>query len=175
MEFLKNGGVIWITGLAGSGKSYIAEALCKKLKEKYNNIIYLDGDELRDLLGYYGYDKQSRIEMSIKRSKFAHFLSSQNMLVIVSTISMWNEIYEYNKKTLKNYFEVYIKCDFEELKRRDKKNLYSKTLKGEISNVVGIDIAFDEPKSNLIIDNTHMIELDNKISYILTALKIPKN
>ncbi|HDZ4953767.1 TPA: adenylyl-sulfate kinase, partial [Campylobacter jejuni] len=60
-------------------------------------------------------------------------------------------------------------------KRRDKKNLYSKTLKGEISNVVGIDIAFDEPKSNLIIDNTHMIELDNKISYILTALKIPKN
>ncbi|HDZ4937526.1 adenylyl-sulfate kinase [Campylobacter jejuni] len=175
MEFLKNGGVIWITGLAGSGKSYIAEALCKKLKEKYNNIIYLDGDELRNLLGYYGYDKQSRIEMSIKRSKFAHFLSSQNMLVIVSTISMWNEIYEYNKKTLKNYFEVYIKCDFEELKRRDKKNLYSKTLKGEISNVVGIDIAFDEPKSNLIIDNTHMIELDNKISYILTALKIPKN
>ncbi|EFC33296.1 TPA: adenylyl-sulfate kinase [Campylobacter jejuni] len=175
MEFLKNGGVIWITGLAGSGKSYIAEALCKKLKEKYNNIIYLDGDELRDLLGYYGYDKQSRIEMSIKRSKFAHFLSSQNMLVIVSTISMWNEIYEYNKKTLKNYFEIYIKCDFEELKRRDKKNLYSKTLKGEISNVVGIDIAFDEPKSNLIIDNTHMIELDNKISYILTALKIPKN
>ncbi|HDZ5095726.1 TPA: adenylyl-sulfate kinase [Campylobacter jejuni] len=175
MEFLKNGGVIWITGLAGSGKSYIAEALCKKLKEKYNNIIYLDGDELRDLLGYYGYDKQSRIEMSIKRSKFAHFLSSQNMLVIVSTISMWNEIYEYNKKTLKNYFEIYIKCDFEELKRRDKKNLYSKTLKGEISNVVGIDIAFDEPKSNLIIDNTHMIELNNKISYILTALKIPKN
>lgn len=175
MEFLKNGGVIWITGLAGSGKSYIAEALCKKLKEKYNNIIYIDGDELRDLLGYYGYDKQSRIEMSIKRSKFAHFLSSQNMLVIVSTISMWNEIYEYNKKTLKNYFEIYIKCDFEELKRRDKKNLYSKTLKGEISNVVGIDIAFDEPKSNLIIDNTHMIELDNKISYILTALKIPKN
>ncbi|HDZ5065742.1 TPA: adenylyl-sulfate kinase [Campylobacter jejuni] len=175
MEFLKNGGVIWITGLAGSGKSYIAEALCKKLKEKYNNIIYLDGDELRDLLGYYGYDKQSRIKMSIKRSKFAHFLSSQNMLVIVSTISMWNEIYEYNKKTLKNYFEIYIKCDFEELKRRDKKNLYSKTLKGEISNVVGIDIAFDEPKSNLIIDNTHMIELDNKISYILTALKIPKN
>ncbi|HEG8189996.1 TPA: adenylyl-sulfate kinase, partial [Campylobacter jejuni] len=106
--------------------SYIAEALYKKLKEKYNNIIYLDGDELRDLLEHYGYDKQSRIDMSIKRSKFAHFLSSQNMLVIVSAISMWNEIYEHNKKTLKNYFEIYIKCDFEELKKRDKKNLYSK-------------------------------------------------
>lgn len=123
MDFFKNGGVIWITGLAGSGKSYIAEALYKKLKEKYNNIIYLDGDELRDLLEHYGYDKQSRIDMSIKRSKFAHFLSSQNMLVIVSAISMWNEIYEHNKKTLKNYFEIYIKCDFEELKKRDKKKL----------------------------------------------------
>lgn len=55
-----------------------------------------------------------------------------------------------------------------------KKNLYSKNLKGEISNVVGMDIDFDEPKSNLIIDNTYMTELDNKISYILTALKEKK-
>ncbi|EAL7561575.1 adenylyl-sulfate kinase, partial [Campylobacter jejuni] len=47
-------------------------------------------------------------------------------------------------------------------------------LKGEISNVVGMDIDFDEPKSNLIIDNTYMTELDNKISYILTALKEKK-
>ncbi|EAI9225337.1 adenylyl-sulfate kinase, partial [Campylobacter coli] len=103
MQFITKGGVIWLTGLAGSGKSCIAEALYQKLKEKYDNIIYLDGDEFRELLGYYKYDKQSRIEVSIKRSKFAHFLSSQNMLVIVSAISMWDEIYRYNRKTLKNY------------------------------------------------------------------------
>ncbi|MBZ7941013.1 MULTISPECIES: adenylyl-sulfate kinase [Campylobacter] len=171
MQNLKNGGVIWLTGLAGSGKSYIAEELCRKLKEKLNNIIYLDGDELRDLLGHYGYEKEGRIEVSLKRSNFAHFLSSQEMIVIVSTISMWNEIYSYNRKRLKNYFEIYIKCDFEELKRRDKKGLYSGAIQGDIKNVVGVDIDFDEPCSDLIIDNSKLDNLEEKVSTILNSLQ----
>lgn len=170
MQFITKGGVIWLTRLAGSGKSCIAEALYQKLKEKYDNIIYLDGDEFRELLGYYKYDKQSRIEVSIKRSKFAHFLSSQNMLVIVSAISMWDEIYRYNRKTLKNYYEIYIKCDIEELKKRDKKRLYSKALSGKISNVVGIDINYDEPNADLILDNSKLDLLDEKVDRILQAL-----
>lgn len=92
------------------------------------------------------------------------------MIVIVSAISMWNEIYEYNRKYLKNYFEIYIKCEFEELKRRDKKNLYTQALKGEISNVVGVDIPYDEPNADLVIDNTQMAALDDKVCLILTAL-----
>lgn len=174
MQFITKGGVIWLTGLAGSGKSCIAEALYQKLKEKYDNIIYLDGDEFRELLGHYKYDKQSRIEVSIKRSKFAHFLSSQNMLVIVSTISMWDEIYRYNRKTLKNYYEIYIKCDIEELKKRDKKRLYSEVLSGKISNVVGIDINYDEPNADLILDNSKLNLLDEKVDRILQALSTQK-
>ncbi|MBZ7948438.1 adenylyl-sulfate kinase [Campylobacter sp. RM9929] len=171
MQNLKNGGVIWLTGLAGSGKSYIAEELCRKLKEKLNNIIYLDGDELRDLLGHYGYEKEERIEVSLKRSNFAHFLSSQGMIVIISAISMWNEIYTYNRKRLKNYFEIYIKCDFEELKRRDKKGLYSGAIQGDIKNVVGVDIDFDEPCPDLIIDNSKLDNLEEKVSTILNSLQ----
>ncbi|MBZ7939194.1 adenylyl-sulfate kinase [Campylobacter sp. W0014] len=171
MQDLKNGGVIWLTGLAGSGKSYIAEELCRKLKEKLNNIIYLDGDELRDLLGHYGYEKEGRIEVSLKRSNFAHFLSSQGMIVIVSTISMWDEIYTYNRKRFKNYFEIYIKCDFEELKKRDKKGLYSGALKGDIKNVVGVDIDFDEPHPDLIVDNSKLDNLEKKVAIILDHLQ----
>ncbi|MBZ7935530.1 adenylyl-sulfate kinase [Campylobacter sp. B0100352/1] len=171
MQDLKNGGVIWLTGLAGSGKSCIAEELCRKLREKLNNIIYLDGDELRDLLGHYGYEKEGRIEVSLKRSNFAHFLSSQGMVVIVSTISMWDEIYTYNRKRLKNYFEIYIKCDFEELKKRDKKGLYSGALKGDIKNVVGVDIDFDEPHPDLIVDNSKLDNLEKKVAIILDHLQ----
>ncbi|MCR2065666.1 adenylyl-sulfate kinase [Campylobacter helveticus] len=167
---LEKGGVIWFSGLAGSGKSFIAEALCEKLHTRLNNVIYLDGDELRELLGHFGYDKASRLEVSFKRSKFAHFLSSQNMLVVVSAISMWKEIYEFNRQSLKNYFEIYIKCDFDELKRRDKKGLYSGALSGQIKNVVGVDIQFDEPKAHLIIDNTELNGVNEKVDTILKAL-----
>ena len=70
--------------------------------------MYLDGDELRDLLGAYGYDKQGRIEVALKRSAFAHFLSSQGLVVVVTTISLFDEVYAYNRKTLQNYLEIYV-------------------------------------------------------------------
>ena len=53
-QYIKNGKglVIWVCGLAGSGKSTIGFSLYEALKEKNPNIVYLDGDELRDLLGH---------------------------------------------------------------------------------------------------------------------------
>lgn len=163
--------IIWLTGLAGSGKSTIGKALYNKIKEKYNNVIYLDGDELRDLLGHYGYDKQGRIDVALKRAKFAKFLNDQGMTVVVTTISMFNEIYKYNKDNLKNYFEIYIKCDMQELIKRDQKGLYTQALEGKIKDVVGIDIKFDEPNPNLIIENSMQDKLNEKVDEIYNKLK----
>ncbi|MBM0637573.1 adenylyl-sulfate kinase [Campylobacter sp. VicNov18] len=164
--------VFWFTGLAGSGKSTIGKALYEKLKQKYKNIIYLDGDELRDIIGHYGYDKKSRIDMALKRSKFAKFLNDQGMIVIVTTISMFNEIYIYNRKELKNYYEIYIECDMQELIKRDQKGLYTKALNKEIDNVVGIDIAFDQPKPHLIINNSYQNDLEKKVETIVKKLTL---
>lgn len=166
---VKNGSglVVWICGLAGSGKSTIGKALCGALKQRISHIVYLDGDVLRDLLGNYGYDKQGRIEIALQYSKFAHFLSNQGLVVVVATISMFDEIYTYNKKTLENYCEVYIQCDLEELKRRDQKGLYSGALEGRISNVVGVDIAFDMPRADVVIDNGKQDGLEAKVQKLL--------
>lgn len=171
-QYIKNGKglVIWVCGLAGSGKSTIGFSLYEALKEKNPNIVYLDGDELRDLLGHYDYDKQGRIEVALKRSKFAHFLSEQGLIVVVTTISMFEEVYIYNRKTLENYLEVYIKCDLGELKRRDQKGLYSGALEGKIKNVVGIDIAFDEPRAEIVVDNNLQNNLKQKVENILSLL-----
>ncbi|HEF1623574.1 TPA: adenylyl-sulfate kinase [Campylobacter lari] len=163
--------IITLTGLAGSGKSTIGKALYNTLKQDYANIIYLDGDEFRDILGAYDYDKQSRINLAIKRSKFAKFLNDQGMIVIITTISMFNEIYAYNRKNLKNYFEVYVKCDIEELIKRDQKNLYSKALRKEIQNVVGVDIEFDSPNSDLVIENSCQDKLEEKVQMIIEKIR----
>lgn len=162
--------IIWLTGLAGSGKSTIGKALYEKLKQEYKNIIYLDGDELRDLLGYYSYDKKGRIEVALKRSQFAKFLNDQGIIVVATTISMFNEIYQYNRKNLKNYFEIYIKCSMEELVKRDQKELYTKALKGKIENVVGVDIKFDEPNAHFVLDNSMQENLDEKVETIIKQL-----
>ena len=167
----KNASVIWLTGLAGSGKSFLAEKICEKLRAEFDNVIYLDGDELRELLGRFEYDRFGRLEISYKRAKFAKFLSDQGMIVIVSAISMFDEIYDFNRKNLKNYFEIYVKCDFDELVKRDKKALYSKALRGEIKNVVGVDIKFDEPKADFVLDNTDFKDYELKIEEALKAFR----
>ena len=60
---------------------------------------------------------------------------------------MFDEIFSYNRKNIKNYTEVFLDVPIGELSIRDKKKLYSKGLKGEIKNVVGIDIKPEFPKS----------------------------
>lgn len=172
---INDGCVIWIMGLAGSGKSTIGKELYKEIKKLIPNVIYLDGDELRDILGFYGYDKQSRIEIAIKRSKIANFLSKQGIVVIVTTISLFNEIYEFNRKTIKNYIEVYIKCSINELIKRDQKGLYSAKNNGKINNIVGIDINPDKPNPMIEIDNTEKKYANYKAKIILKSKIISSN
>ncbi|MPP29953.1 adenylyl-sulfate kinase [Campylobacter jejuni] len=151
----------------------LGEAFIKASKNWYGggNIIYLDGDEFRDILGAYDYDKQSRINLAIKRSKFAKFLNDQGMIVIITTISMFNEIYKYNRQIFKNYIEVYIKCNMDELIKRDQKGLYTKAINKETQNVVGIDISFDQPQANLTIDNSSQDRIKEKVQMIISQLK----
>ncbi|WP_309473194.1 adenylyl-sulfate kinase [Helicobacter canis] len=163
--------VVWLTGLAGSGKSTLAKELYIKLQSQALNVVYLDGDELRDVLGAYSYDKQGRISVAKKRADLARLLSRQGIITIVSTISMFDEIYTYNREHFPNYLEVYVSCDYDELIRRDQKQLYSKALKGELPNVVGVDIDYDEPKAHLRIDNTTLGGIDEKVKQILEKIQ----
>lgn len=137
-------------GLAGSGKSTLGRVLYNELKSNgIKNLVYLDGDEFREIIGEFGYDKDSRIAIAKKRAMLCQVLSSQGLIVIASSISMFQENYEFNRKNIENYFEVYVKCSMDELKRRNQKGLYG----GEIKEVVGLDIAIDEPSADLILEN----------------------
>lgn len=167
MNLFQDGGVVWLMGLAGSGKSTLARKIYTELIGQYQNIIYLDGDELRDIFEHYGYDKDSRIDMAIKRANLAQFLAKQKMLVIISTISLFKEVYLYNRTHIKNYYEIYVKCDRKELKKRNQKGLYS----GEIKDVVGMDIPYDEPEPNLILSNNMPSDIDKNMAIILQNLQ----
>lgn len=142
--------VIWLMGLAGSGKSTLGRALYDELKNKgISSLVYLDGDEFREIIGEFGYDRDSRIEVAKKRAMLCQMLSAQGLIVIASSISMFQENYEFNRECIKKYFEVYVKCSMDELKKRNQKGLYS----GEIAEVVGLDIAIDEPRADFVLEN----------------------
>lgn len=161
--------IIWIMGLAGSGKSTLAVALAKELKA-----INLDGDEFREIFSLYGYDKASRIKIAQQKARLAHAISKQGFSVVCSAISLFKESFMFNRTLSKDYFEIYLKCELDELFKRDKKGLYSRARAGEIKDVVGVDIAFDEPNADLVIDNTSFKDINQSVSLILQKLREQK-
>ncbi|PAF48846.1 adenylyl-sulfate kinase [Helicobacter sp. 12S02232-10] len=168
---MKHGLIIWINGLAGSGKSTIGKNLYDKLKPTFSNLVYLDGDGFRELFGHFKHDKQSRIKVALKRADLCHFLASQGINVIATTISLFEEIYQYNRKKFNSYLEIYIQCDLDELIKRDQKNLYSQAIQKQIKNVVGIDIPYDTPSPDMIINNNRLDNLEEKTNQILHFIK----
>ena len=142
------GNIFWITGLSGAGKTSIGKLFYNKIKLEQPNTIFLDGDELRLILDIKeSFSMANRLAVSFVYSRLCKFLANQKLNVVIATISMFEEVRNWNKKNISNYKEVYIKVPIDILINRDQKGLYSKAIKGEIKNVIGIDIKVDEPKN----------------------------
>ena len=142
--------VIWILGLSGSGKSTLAKNIIKKSKKI--RFIHVDGDSIREIYEKkLGHTLKDREINASRISKLVKYIADQKINVLVSVLSNFPKWLKWNRKNMKNYYEVYLKTDLDILKERRKK-LYSKKIK----NVIGIDLKFNEPvKPNLIIKNSN--------------------
>ena len=148
----KAGRVVWITGLSGAGKSVLATALVARLRMVDDEILLLDGDELREVFGAtsvnaqnYGRDK--RLALAMQYAHLCNILAKQGFTVVIATISLFKEVHEWNRANLLGYFEAYLRVPLEELRRRDPKGIYRRFDAGEIKDVTGLDLPIDEPNS----------------------------
>lgn len=153
---MSTGKLLWITGLSGAGKTTIGTEVYNIFKNKYLNTVFIDGDVIREILGNdLGHTIEDRKKNAIRISKMCEFLTNQNINVVCATMSLFKEIHDLNRKNIKYYYEIFIDVNIDELVKRDSKGLYAKALRGEIKNVIGIDLHFDKPENPfMIIDNT---------------------
>ncbi len=144
--------VYWITGLSGAGKTTLSKLFYNLLKSKNLPVILLDGDDLREIFGRASnsvdnHNREARMELAMKYSRLCKLLSSQGFIVIIATISLFHEVHTWNRSNIPKYFEVYLKVPFEELRKRDTKEIYKRFDKGEIKFVAGLDLTIDEPNN----------------------------
>lgn len=147
-----SGRVIWITGLSGSGKSTLARELVAKLRESSAAVVMLDGDELREVVravsaNANNHSREGRLALALQYAHLCRVVASQGLTVVIATISLFREVHAWNRANLPGYFEVYLKVPFEELRRRNSKEIYSRFDAGELSNVAGLDLPIDEPEA----------------------------
>jgi polyisoprenyl-phosphate glycosyltransferase len=145
-------GVIWITGLSASGKTTLAKKIVETLRNCQQNIVYLDGDELRSIFSALQslnleYGREARKELALQYGQLCKKISEQGMVVVIATISLFKEVHQWNRENIQNYFEVYLKVPVEVLRQRDPKGIYRKFDTGELENVAGLDLAIDEPEN----------------------------
>lgn len=147
----EKGTVYFFTGLAGAGKTTLGGLFYKRLKQKQNDVVLLDGDQLRRLSTVTsGYTTEERRNGAYFNFELGQLLSDQGIDVVLCSISMYDDCRAWAREHIPNYKEIYIKVTWETLYRRDQKKLYSSGTK----NVVGVDLLCEEPKTpDIVIEN----------------------
>ena len=119
--------IIWITGLPGSGKTTLAKKLKYILETKLsNNIVLLDGDNIRNILPYkISYSNEDREKLAFFYSKLALLIEESNCIVICSFVALFHSVHEHTRVNANDYFEIFLDPPLDELAKKNKKDLYS--------------------------------------------------
>lgn len=140
--------VLWLTGLSGSGKSTIAEALERKLYNEGYFPQVLDGDNIRTgINANLSFSMEDRIENLRRISEVAKLYLNSGVIVISSFISPTQEARDSAKAIIgeDDFLEIFINTPLEVCEARDVKGLYKKARAGEIKNFTGIDSPYEVP------------------------------
>ena len=169
---MREGFVVWLTGLPGSGKTTIARQLEPEVRKLGWPVEILDGDEIRQNLSKgLGFSREDR-ETHLKRVTYvAKLLSRNGVAVIAAFISPYRNIREYARRETTNFVEVYVKCSVEGCARRDPKGLYKKASAGEIKDLTGPQDLYEEPTEPDLVIDTEKLTLQQSVDPILSMLR----
>ena len=168
--------VLWFTGLSGSGKSTITSGISKKLQESNYSVKILDGDEIRESVHVHlGFSPKDISENNKKISIICKELLQNYNYILVSIISPFRKLRRNAKKIIgKSFVEVYVKSNLKTLIKRDVKGLYTKALKGEIANFIGIDpmVPYEPPENPDIVLDTERDTVKESVQKLYDYLGI---
>ena len=173
-----NSFLIWFTGLSGSGKSTIANALeCMLVKKNISSYV-LDGDNVRDGINNdLSFTPNDRSENIRRIAEISNLFIDAGVVTIACFISPLITDRETVKNIVgkDNFIEIFINTSLKECENRDVKGLYARARNGEIKNMTGISAPYENPKepdleisteSEKIIDSVNRIfELIEKKIY----------
>jgi bifunctional enzyme CysN/CysC len=150
--------VIWLTGLSGSGKSTIANALERRLFEMGHHSYVLDGDNLRLSLNKdLGFTREDRAENVRRVAEVAHAFYDAGLITIVALVSPFASDRDQAKALFPegDFLEVWVNTPVEICAQRDPKGLYKKAVAGDIPNLSGVGQIYEPPgRADLILEGT---------------------
>ena len=172
----KQGFTVFFTGLSGSGKSTIANALMVKLMEMGGRpVTLLDGDVVRKhLSSELGFSKEHR-DINIKRIGYvASEITKNGGIAICAPIAPYTATRRAVREMVEHcgaFIEVYIATSVEECERRDRKGLYKLAREGKIKEFTGISDPYEAPTAPELRLDTENVEVDHCAHQVILKLE----
>ncbi|MCM3765496.1 adenylyl-sulfate kinase [Neobacillus niacini] len=165
---------LWFTGLSGSGKSTIANAVSHELYRMGINEYVLDGDNIRHGLNKdLGFSEDDRTENIRRIGEVAKLFVDSGKIVTTAFISPFRSDRDGVRTLFEagEFIEVYVSCPLEECERRDPKQLYEKARRGEIKDFTGIDSPYEAPEQPEITIQSYKVSVAEAVEQVLNYLR----
>ncbi len=170
-----NSFLLWFTGLSGSGKSTVANAVEIELHKKGIRTYTLDGDNIRKGINNdLSFAPEDRTENIRRIAEIANLMIDAGTVVLAAFVSPYKKDRETIKNIVKdvNFVEVYINTSLDECENRDVKGLYKKARLGKIKNMTGISAPYEAPENPDIEIFTEKEEIDDSVKKILSKINL---
>jgi len=162
--------VLWFTGLSGSGKSTIANAVEKRLALMNRHTFLLDGDNVRHGLNKdLGFTEADRIENIRRVGEVAKLMTDAGLIVLTAFISPFRAERQMVREMMAGceFVEIHVDTPLEVAEARDVKGLYRKARAGQLSNFTGIDSPYEPPENPDIVVNTVEMSVEEAAEHIV--------
>ncbi len=155
--------IFWMTGLSGSGKSTIANAVERQMAQKGFHTFLLDGDNIRHGLNKdLGFTEADRIENIRRIGEVSKLMTDAGLIVITAFISPFESERNMVREMVNvgEFVEIFIDTPLQVAERRDVKGLYAKARSGKLKNFTGIDSPYENPSKPEIVINTEELSVE---------------
>jgi bifunctional enzyme CysN/CysC len=167
------GKVIWFTGLSGSGKSTISNALEVELHQRGLRTYMLDGDNIRlGLNKDLGFSEADRVENIRRVAEVAKLMADAGLVVMTAFISPYRQDRAMARELIgaNRFVEVYVDTPLAVCEQRDVKGLYAKARKGVLPNLTGVGSPYEEPNPPDILIQTDKFSVTDAIQHLVLRI-----
>jgi bifunctional enzyme CysN/CysC len=163
------GGVLWLTGLSGAGKSTIAMAVEQELFRRGYQVYVLDGDNVRHgLNANLGFSPEDRAENIRRVGEVAALFADSGQIVVTAFISPYRSDRRRAREAAGSGFhEIHIKASLETCEKRDPKGLYRRARTGEIAEFTGVTAPYEAPETAELTIDTDSLSIEQSIAAVL--------